>query len=122
MRTLRRSKTRAKSIDDPRDHVHFLASTLTDMALRRELLEEMARVREAAEAEAERARQRELVRTGLLCITWMMIGLYLLGWSMHTSDEHYGRIAFYSGVIVGNAGILYTLLNCYRRLEKRGDL
>ena len=81
-----------------------------------------ARGRAAAEGVAERARQRELVRTGLLCITWMMIGLYLLGWSMHTSDEHYGRIAFYSGVIVGNAGILYTLLNCYRRLEKRGDL
>ena len=92
------------------------------MAPRRELLEEMARVREAAETEAERGRRRELVRTGLLCIMWMMIGLYLLGWSMHTTDEHYGRIAFYSGVIVGNAGILYTLLDCYRRLEKRGDL
>lgn len=92
------------------------------MARRRELLEEMARVREAAEAEAERGRRRELVRTGLLCVMWMMIGLYLLGWSMHTSDEHYGRIAFYSGVIVGNAGILYALLDCYRRLEKRGDL
>jgi hypothetical protein len=92
------------------------------MTLRRELLEEMARVREAAEAEAERGRRRELVRAGLLCIAWMIIGLYLLGWSMHTSDEHYGRIAFYSGVIVGNSGILYTLLDTYRRLENRGDL
>jgi hypothetical protein len=92
------------------------------MALRRQLLEEMARAREVAEAEAERGRRRELVRTALLCIAWMMIGLYLLGWSMHTSDEHYGRIAFYSGVIIGNAGILYTLLDSYRRLEKRGDL
>lgn len=92
------------------------------MVRRKELLEEMARVREAAEAEAERGRRRELVRAGLLCIVWMLIGLYLLGWSMHTSDEHYGRIAFYSGVIVGNAGILSTLLDCYRRLEKRGDL
>ena len=92
------------------------------MAQRILLLADLAGVRSAALSVAERARQRELVRTGLLCITWMMIGLYLLGWSMHTSDEHYGRIAFYSGVIVGNAGILYTLLNCYRRLEKRGDL
>jgi hypothetical protein len=92
------------------------------MPLRRELLEEMARTRDAAEAAAERGRRRELVRAGLLCIAWMLIGLYLLGWSMHTSDEHYGRIAFYSGVIVGNAGILYTLLDCYRRLETRGDL
>jgi hypothetical protein len=41
---------------------------------------------------------------------------------MHTTNEHYGRVAFYGGLIVGNAGILYTLLNTYRRLEKRGDL
>jgi hypothetical protein len=41
---------------------------------------------------------------------------------MHTTDYTYGRIAFYSGVIVGNVGIMFTLLNTYRRLEKRGDL
>jgi hypothetical protein len=52
----------------------------------------------------------------------MLLGLYLLGWSMHTADYTYGRIAFYSGVIVGNCGIIFTLLNTHRRLEKRGDL
>lgn len=92
------------------------------MPLRRELLEEMGRRREAAEREAERAVRRELVRAGALCVGWMSLGLYLLGWSMHTVDEHYGRIAFYGGLLVGNGGILFTLLNCYRRLERRGDL
>jgi hypothetical protein len=92
------------------------------MPLPRELREEMARAREAAEVATERARRVELVRAGALCVVWTLIGLYFLGWSMHTSDEHFGRIAFYSGLIVGNAGILFTLLNCYHRLEKRGDL
>jgi hypothetical protein len=92
------------------------------MPLRKELLEEMGRAREAAELETERARRRELVRAAALCVAWMLLGLYLLGWSMHTTDFAYGRIAFYGGVIVGNAGIIYTLLNTHRRLEKRGDL
>ena len=92
------------------------------MPLRRELLEEMGRRRELAESEAERARRRELIRAGALCIGWMLLGLYLLGWSVHTTDYLYGRIAFFGGLIVGNAGIVYTLLATYRRLEKHGDL
>ena len=92
------------------------------MPLRKELLDEMGRAREAAELETERARRRELTRAGVLCIAWMLLGLYLLAWSMHTDDYTYGRIAFYGGVIVGNSGIIFTLLNTHRRLEKRGDL
>lgn len=92
------------------------------MPSRKELLDEIGRAREVAELAAERAVRRALIRAGLLCIAWMLLGLYLLGWSMHTTDEYYGRVAFYGGLIVGNAGILYTLLNTYRRLEKRGDL
>jgi hypothetical protein len=92
------------------------------MPSRKELLVEMARTRDAAERAAERAVRGALIRAGLLCIAWMLVGLYFLAWSMHTTNEHYGRVAFYGGLIVGNAGILYTLLNTYRRLEKRGDL
>ena len=92
------------------------------MPTRKELLEEIGRQREAAEDEARRAVRRTLLRSGALCIGWMLAGLYLLGWSVHTTDEQYGRIAFYAGAIVGNAGILYTLLATYRTLEKRGDL
>jgi hypothetical protein len=91
------------------------------MPLRRELLEDMVRAREAAEIQAERDRRRAMVRAGALCVMWMLIGLYLLGFSMHTTDERYARPAFYVGVIVGNAGILFTLLRAYRRGEERGD-
>jgi hypothetical protein len=92
------------------------------MALREELLESMGRQREAAEREAERAVRRELVRAGALCIGWMLLGLYLVGWSFHTTDYSYGRVAFFDGVIVGNGGIMYTLLATHRRLAKRGDI
>ena len=92
------------------------------MPLHQELLEEMAHRRETAEREAQRAVRREMLRAGLLCVAWMLLGLYLLGWSVHTTDEQYGRMAFYGGLVVGNGGILYTLLSSYRRIEKRGDL
>ena len=91
------------------------------MPTRKELYEAMGRERDAAELEASRVRRRDLVRTGVLCVAWMLVGLYLLGWSVHTTDDRYGWLAFYSGLIVGNAGIVFTLLAAYRRGEQRGD-
>lgn len=91
------------------------------MPLRKQLLEEMGRAREAAEIEADRIRRRDMIRTGAACVMWMLLGLYLLGWSMHTTDDRYARAAFYGGVIIGNAGIIFTLLRAYRRGEQRGD-
>jgi hypothetical protein len=91
------------------------------MPLRKELIEEMIRAREVAELEAERVRRWDLIRTGALCVAWMLFGLYLLGFSFHTTDDRYARPAFYAGVIVGNAGIVFTLLRAYRRGEQRGD-
>jgi hypothetical protein len=92
------------------------------MPSRRELYEDIARQREAAELEASRAVRWALVRCAFTCLGWMLAGLYLIGWALHTTDEGYGRVAYYGGVIVGNAGILYTLLATYRQLERRGDL
>jgi hypothetical protein len=118
------SKSRAKSIDGGLDPAHLFVPTTQPsilMPLRRELLEEMARAREASELEAERIRLHDMIRTGAFCVMWMLIGLYLLGWSMHTTDDRYARLAFYGGVIVGNAGIVFTLLRAYHRGEQRGD-
>jgi hypothetical protein len=89
--------------------------------LRKELLDQMVRVREAAELEADRVRRRDMICTGALCVVWMVLGLFLLGLSFHTTDDRYARPAFYAGVIVGNAGIVFTLLRAYRRGEQRGD-
>jgi hypothetical protein len=51
----------------------------------------------------------------------MALGLFLMLWSAHTTDAGYGRIAFYAGLIVGNGGILYTLIAAYIFGERRGD-
>ena len=70
---------------------------------------------------AERDRRRDFVRTALICWGWSLLGLAMLGYSMHTSDETVGRLFFWGGLGVGNAGMIFTLLGAYRRGEARGD-
>jgi hypothetical protein len=79
--------------------------------------EEMS-VQRAAEAErAHRDRTWTLIRAGASCVLWCLLGLVCLMWSAHTTDAGYGRIAFYGGLVIGNGGILYTLIEVYSRRE-----
>ena len=76
-------------------------------------------VERAGEAErAHRDRTREFIRAGVSCVLWCLIGLFCLMWSAHTTDAGYGRIAFYGGLVIGNGGILYTLIELYSRREE----
>ena len=86
-----------------------------------ELREEMARKRAEEKVEADRLMRRELRFTALLCLLWSAAGIFLLSWSVHTTDKTLGTAAFWTGLGVGNAGIIFTLLAAYRRGEKRGD-
>jgi hypothetical protein len=91
------------------------------MSPSRAILEELAE-RNADEAErADRERREDYVRTAVACIAWGAVGAYCLAWSFHTSDLTLGRIAFFSGLGLGNAGVIFTLLAAYRRGERRGD-
>ena len=87
----------------------------------RELLEQMAEARRREHVLAERDRRRDLLRTALACLAWCALGLFLLGWSFHTTDAALGRVAFLSGLLVGNGGIVHALAAAYRRGERRGD-
>ncbi len=88
------------------------------MPLPRALLEEMS-VKRAAEAErAQRDRSWALVRAALACVGWCALGLFCLMWSAHTTDVGYGRIAFYGGLVIGNGGILFTLITTFARREE----
>lgn len=87
----------------------------------RELLHDITE-REIRQAEAaERDTRRDLLRTALGCIVWAALGIYLILWSAHTTNVFHGRLAFFSGLAIGNGGIIYTLLRAYLRGERRGD-
>ena len=91
------------------------------MPLRQDLLDAMARDRERAAAEADRARRLDFFRTALECLAWCALGLAGMAWGLHSTDALLGRGLFYAGVGAGNAGIIFALLGCYRRGERRGD-
>lgn len=48
--------------------------------------------------------------------------LALIGYLLHTTDESWGLIAFWSGLLIGNAGWLLTMVFTYREAEESGDL
>lgn len=70
---------------------------------------------------ADRDRRWDLARTCLQCFAWAGIGIFGILWSAHTTSLSWGRISFFSGVLVGNAGIIFTILSYWRRGEQRGD-
>ena len=91
------------------------------MPLPKELLEEMAVRRAAAEEEADRIRPRAVLRGIAACVGWCALGIFLILWSAHTTDALHGRMAFFAGLGIGNGGIAFTLLAVWRRGERRGD-
>ncbi len=86
-----------------------------------ELLDEMADRGNREQAGAERDRQRAHARTAVECVFWLCAGLFCIGLGLHSTDVEFGKMFFYSGVIVGNGGIMFTLLAAYARGESRGD-
>ena len=74
----------------------------------------------AAEREASAAVRRLYAGVILICFAWMSIGLLLLGWAFHTTNEDLGRIAFLGGILVGDIGILSTVLFAWNRAQREG--
>ncbi len=80
-----------------------------------------ARQLDADARAAARERLRDQLAASAACIASAAAGLALLGYAMHTDDPVAGRIAFWGGLAVGNAGILAALLWLYARGERRGN-
>jgi hypothetical protein len=91
------------------------------MPLPPEIRDELALRHRGEHESAERDRRRDFTRTALICWGWALLGLAMVAYSVNTTDETIGRIAFYTGLGVGNAGMIFTLLGAYRRGEARGD-
>lgn len=82
--------------------------------------------RAAQLAEDERGfRRRRLARA-----CWRALGFFgscAAGWafialSFHTSDREWGEIYMLAGLLVGNVGIVATLLLAWLRAQRDGDL
>lgn len=91
------------------------------MPLPADVSDELERRRAAEEREARRETRRDLTRTALACLAWAALGIASILTSAHTTNMWVGQAAFYGGIGVGNAGIIFTLLAAYRRGEQRGD-
>lgn len=91
------------------------------MPLPRAMLEDMGRRRRDESRLADRDRVRDLALTAVKCLAWAAAGLAFIAWSLHTSVMWLGKAAFWTGLAMGNAGILFSLLGAYRRGEERGD-
>lgn len=93
----------------PQEQLHGVK--LQEHPLYREMLERRLRATELH----ERARRREFLLYLLSFIFWTLLGVAIAGWGMHTTRVAYSRVAMEVGILVGNAGILVTLLVAYRR-------
>jgi hypothetical protein len=73
-----------------------------------------------ADKASEAEQRRYMAGVALRCFGWAALGIACILWSAHTTSMTYGRMAFYFGVMVGNAGILWTLSAAYLYGERRG--
>ena len=74
----------------------------------------------------ERAVRRELrrvyARAVVLCLLSLLAGLACIAWALHTSDRESALLAFWIGLLIGNGGMLVTLMVSYHRAMDEGWL
>jgi hypothetical protein len=92
------------------------------MPLPPEIQEELERKRLEEHRQASRDSSWAHVRTALLCVAWSGIGLVVMAFGLHTTDPDLGQIAWKGGMVVGYAGILFTLIRAYAKAKERGDV
>jgi hypothetical protein len=77
---------------------------------------------EAQEHEVRRAMRRVYARAIAGCFLSLASGLFCVAWAFHLTDEGYAQIAFLGGLLLGNGGILLTLILSYHRAMEEGWL
>ena len=60
------------------------------------------------------------LRYGFEYAVWFIAGLFLLFWSMHTTDPRYASLAFWGGMGLGDGGMLWTLVRARSETERIG--
>ncbi|MEA2761223.1 MAG: hypothetical protein QOD47_507 [Gemmatimonadaceae bacterium] len=83
-------------------------------------LEQRAVEIEQLEKQVRSQSRRLYIRYAFEYFVWFAGGLYLLYWSFHTTDTRYAGLAFWGGMGVGDAGMLWTLIRARADAERRG--
>ncbi|CAN5566102.1 hypothetical protein BH09GEM1_BH09GEM1_37730 [soil metagenome] len=82
--------------------------------------DERAHELELMERGITRARWRLLCETLIGCLTCCGVGLFLVGWAVHTTNAVWGGISFWSGLLIGDVGMIALLMRHYQRSEGEG--
>lgn len=83
--------------------------------------ERIAAERLAAQRAIERFYRGEYLRVAAQCLAWSFAGCLLLLVSFHMTDRPAAEAVFWAGLLVGYAGIGFTLVFAYNRGCERGD-
>ena len=79
--------------------------------------------RAAEVLENDRADRRwnwaESLRILGLVVLSLGVGLLLMAWSVHTTDLRYAGAAFWAGLIIGNGGVIVSMLMVLARAARR---
>lgn len=86
-----------------------------------ESAEERAAALLESERHMDRTRLRDLLLASLFCMASLAAGLFLVGVAVHSTDVGWGTIAFWSGLLVGNCGVLGAAYWLFVRAQARGD-
>lgn len=78
---------------------------------------QMLEGRRRAAEEEERARWRRHLSSIAQLVFWAVLACALVAWGMTTSRVEYSRTAMEAGILIGYAGIFYTLLRAFQRRE-----
>ena len=83
-------------------------------------MEERALEIEQLEKEVRAQTRYLFIRYGFEYLVWFVVGLYLLYWSFHTTDTRYAGLAFWGGIGLGDAGMVWSLIRARDDAERRG--
>jgi len=87
-----------------------------------ETMEDRAREIELFEKEQRSQKRALYLRYGAEYLLWFAVGGFLLFWSFHTTDPRYAKLAFWSGIGLGDGGMLMAMIRGRQEGERRGIL
>ena len=77
----------------------------------------MGQRRYELEVDAQRERLQITMRGAIQCLLWCAMGLAGIAWALHSTDVARAKLVFAAGIVVGNAGVVITILRVWLALD-----